>query len=167
MANLRLVFLAAAVVLVGLPALRADAGMVGQAAPAWRLKDVRGQPVSSDDFKGKVVVLNFWATWCPPCRREIPGFVDLAKKFQGQVAFVGVSMDEGGPDGVRKFVERYSVSYPIVMGNYQVAGAYRMGDAIPVTYLIDQEGTIRDEHVGQEDPAALEKRIAALLAPPS
>ena len=132
-------------------------------APAWKLRDVEGREVSSDSFKGKVVVLDFWATWCPPCRAEIPGYVDLSKKYGDRLVIVGVSLDEGGPKVVRDFVKKFGVTYPIVMGDDAIQQAYGGMEAIPTTFLIDQEGRIRDKKVGAEKTELYERKIAALL----
>jgi peroxiredoxin len=133
-------------------------------APAWQLKDVNGNTVSSDDFKGKVVVLDFWATWCPPCRAEIPGYVDLYRKYgKDGLVVVGVSLDEGGPTVVKDFVAKFGVSYPIVMGDETVQKAFGGMEGIPTTFLIDRAGQIRDRKMGAEPASEYEKKVAALL----
>lgn len=133
-------------------------------APDWKLRDLDGRPVSSTDFKGKVVVLDFWATWCPPCRKEIPGYVDLYRKYgKNRLAIVGVSLDEGGPTVVREFVQKFGVTYPVVMGDDAVQNAFGGMEAIPTTFLIDQRGQIRDKKVGAEPTEEYEKKIASLL----
>lgn len=134
-------------------------------APAWKLKDLDGKLVSSDEFKGKVVVVDFWATWCPPCRAEIPGYVDLYKKYgKDRLAIVGVSLDESGPAAVKEFVKKFNINYPIVMGDTDVVGAFGGMDAIPTTFLIDRTGQIRDKKVGAMDAEQYERKIAAVLA---
>jgi thiol-disulfide isomerase/thioredoxin len=145
----------------------APAGAGLKAAPEWHLKDVDGRPVSSADFKGKVVVVDFWATWCPPCRSEIPGYVALQKKYaKDGLVIVGVSVDQGGPAVVRKFVEKFGVAYTILMADAAVIQAFGGIDAIPTTFLIDRDGNIRDRKVGAIATAAYEKRILKVLAPP-
>lgn len=134
------------------------------AAPAWKLTGLDGKELSSDAFKGKVVVLDFWATWCPPCRAEIPGYVDLYRKYGAdKLAIVGVSVDEGGAKVVQDFVKKFGINYPVVMADQGVVAAYGGIEAIPTTFLIDRDGQIRDKKVGAESTEAYEKKIASLL----
>lgn len=133
-------------------------------APAWKLKDVQGQAVSSDQFKGKVVVIDFWATWCGPCRQEIPGYVDLQKKYGADgLVIIGVSLDQAGPAVVAEFMKKFGVNYPMVMGDDDVQAAFGGMEAIPTTFLIDRAGRIRDRKVGTEPTEVYEQKIVALL----
>ena len=107
------------------PLLCADDAFKPFPMPAWTLKDVDGKPVTSDELKGKVVVLDFWATWCGPCRSEIPGYVELQKKYrEAGLAVVGVSLDQDGLEKVRKFIEEKGINYRIVMGDDNITGAF-------------------------------------------
>ena len=118
------------------------------AAPAWKLKDLDGKVVSSETFKGKVVVLDFWATWCPPCRAEIPGYVDLQKKYgKDGLVVIGVSLDDG-PAVVKTFVAKFGVNYQIVMGNEKTAEIFGGVEAIPTTFIIDRKGEVREIYTG-------------------
>ena len=133
-------------------------------APAWRLKDLNGTTVSSEQFKGKVVVVDFWATWCPPCREEIPGYIDLTRKYgQDGLVVIGVSLDQAGPDVVKAFASKAGINYPLVMGDEQVVAAFGGVEGIPTTFLIDRAGQIRDRKVGLAPTAEYEQRILAVL----
>ncbi len=133
-------------------------------APAWKMKDLEGKTVSSDDFKGKVVVLDFWATWCPPCRAEIPGYVDLYRKYgKDKLVIIGASVDEGGPAVVKDFVTKFGVAYPVVMADDATQAAFGGLEGVPTTFLIDQNGQLRDKKIGAEPTEEYEKKILALL----
>lgn len=137
-----------------------------QPSPAWELKDVDGKTVKSADFKGKVVILDFWAAWCPPCRAEIPGFIELRKKYQNQgLVVAGVSLDQGGAAGVKKFMEKEGVNYPVLLGSEEVVRAFGGVEAIPTTFIIDRKGRIAGKHEGFTDKDDFEKEIKPLLKP--
>jgi thiol-disulfide isomerase/thioredoxin len=123
--------------------------LTGQPAPAWKLKDLAGHEVSSDQFKGKVVVLDFWATWCGPCVSEIPGYIELQKKYgPAGLVIVGISVDQNGPAPVKKFVAAKGMNYTVVMGDDAVAEAFGGIEAIPTTFLIDRAGRIVHQKTG-------------------
>ncbi len=133
-------------------------------APTWALKDVHGQTISSEQFKGKIVVVDFWATWCGPCRTEIPGYVDLQRKYGKEgLVIVGVSLDQAGPQVVEEFVKKFGVNYQMVMGDDAMVAAFGGMDAIPTTFLIDRAGQIRDRKMGAEPTDIYEKKVTALL----
>mgnify|MGYP000915414110 CR=1 FL=1 len=133
-------------------------------APTWKLEDLAGKPVSSEDFKGKVVVVDFWATWCPPCREEIPGYIELQQKYGPKgLVIVGVSLDQAGPDVVKAFATKTGINYPLVMGDDKVVSDFGGVEGIPTTFLIDRQGQIRDRKVGMEPKEVYEKKIVALL----
>jgi len=132
------------------------------AAP-WKLKDLDGKTVSLSDFKGKVVVLDFWATWCPPCRMEIPHFIALQKQYASQgMSVVGISLDES-PDAVVAFAKKEGINYPIVMGDEKVVADYGNIEAIPTTFIIDQNGKIVNKYVGYTEPDVIENDVKKLL----
>jgi peroxiredoxin len=138
---------------------------VGQ-APAWRLKDPDGNIVSSDQFRGKVVVLDFWATWCVPCRVEIPGYVELQRKYaKDGLVIIGVSLDQEGPAVVKAFLAKHNVNYTIVMGDDDIVNAFGGIDAYPTTYIIDRDGIIRDRKIGTMAAAKFEKKVLLWLKP--
>jgi len=152
--------------LVSAAALASAAPVPPTPAPVWNLKDVNGHDVSSEQLKGKVVVVDFWATWCPPCRQEIPGYVDLQKKYaQDGLVDVGISLDAKGPAVVKQFVDKYQVSYLIVMGTEEVTKAFGGMDAIPTTFIIDRAGQIRERKVGSVPREVFEKSVLTYLKP--
>ncbi len=135
-----------------------------QAAPPWELKDLEGKPVKLSDFKGKVVILNFWATWCPPCRKEIPALIRLQTKYKDKgLVVVAISLDQGGASTVKPFVTRMKINYPVVIGDEKTAAAYGSVQVIPTTFYVDREGNIAGEHQGDADQAAFEAEIKPLL----
>jgi thiol-disulfide isomerase/thioredoxin len=138
-------------------------------APAWSLKDPDGNTVNSDQFKGKVVVLDFWATWCTPCKAEIPGYIELQRKYGADgLVFVGVAVDQDGAGVVKRFVRQFGVNYPVVLvGDSDIQSAYGDVSVIPTTFIIDREGRIRDRKVGKEPTADYERQILAVLKPPA
>jgi cytochrome c biogenesis protein CcmG/thiol:disulfide interchange protein DsbE len=122
---------------------------VGQPMPAFSLKDADGQTVHPADYKGKVLLLDFWATWCGPCKIEIPWFMDFERQFKDQgFAVVGVSMDEDGWNAVKPYVQKMKMNYRILLGNDDVSSAYGGLDSLPTTLLIDRQGKIASVHVG-------------------
>jgi peroxiredoxin len=138
-------------------------------APDFKLTDINGKTISLSDYKGKVLFLNFWATWCPPCRAEIPDFVEAygQEKARG-LEILGVSLDTKGKDVVAAFVEKYKINYPIVLETRktteQLIGDYEPGQYIPTTIVIDKQGRIRDKKVGQMDKQELLKYFNQLKA---
>lgn len=133
-------------------------------APDWQLKDVDGKVVSSEQFKGKVVIVDFWATWCMPCREEIPGYIELQKKYaKDGVVVVGMSTDQQGPEVVKQFIEKFGVPYQIVMAEDATVEAFGSPEILPTTFIIDRAGMVRDRKEGPEATADFEKRLRAVL----
>ena len=146
------------------PILRAADDFKPAPAPAWQLKDVNGTVVSFDQFKGKVVVLDFWATWCAPCRSEIPGYVALQEKYaRAGLVMVGVSLDREGPEVVKKFMTDQKINYQIVLGDEKIAEAFGGVEAIPTTFIIDRQGTIRYRKVGAMPADEFESVVTPFL----
>jgi len=134
-------------------------------APSFTLQDLKGNQISLSDFKGKVVVLDFWATWCPPCVKEIPHFIELYEQYKDRgFAMVGISVDRGGISVVKSFAQKHRVNYPILMADGQVAKAYGGITYIPTTFVIDAAGNIRQKYVSYQDKAVFEADIKKLLA---
>jgi cytochrome c biogenesis protein CcmG/thiol:disulfide interchange protein DsbE len=135
-----------------------------KAAPDWRLTNLDGKSVKLSDFRGKVVILNFWTTWCPPCRREIPSFISLQKQYGDKgLVVVGVSLDEKGPGIVKPFVTKMGINYPVVMGDQKTAADYGGIAVVPTTFVIDRKGQVVAEHQGDAERATFEAEIKPLL----
>ncbi len=134
------------------------------AAPEWKLYDLAGNAVSSDQFAGKVVLVDFWATWCGPCRKSIPDIIDLYEDYKDQgLTVVGVSLDQKGPSVVEPFVQKMNITYPIVMGNQQVVQDFGGIRGIPTAFVISQDGKIYQRYVGLRPRSVYEKDIKDLL----
>jgi peroxiredoxin len=133
-------------------------------APDFTVERLEGAPVTLSALRGEVVLLDFWATWCPPCREEIPGYIELTKKYgKDGLVIIGISLDQAGPGVVRPFVAKSGINYPIVMGDDTTVAAFGGVEGIPTTFLIDREGLIRDKKVGMMATAEYEKKILAIL----
>ena len=117
--------------------------------PGFTVTDLDGKTVSFADLRGKVVLVNFWATWCPPCRAEIPDLVALQDKYRDKLVVIGISEDEDAtPAQVKAFGVERKVNYPIVMKTPELAKIFKGVSALPTTFVIDPEGKIRQRHVG-------------------
>ena len=136
------------------------------AAPQFSLVSLAGENINLDAYKGKVVLLDFWATWCGPCRIEIPGFVRLQQKYGTQgLAIIGVSMDDSS-DPVRRFYSDFRMNYPVVMGSDKLGELYGGILGLPTSFLIGRDGRIYAKHVGLTDESVFESEIKELLAAP-
>ncbi|MGB9774129.1 MAG: peroxiredoxin family protein [Bacteroidota bacterium] len=137
----------------------------GQPAPDFVLPHTQNRKIKLSDYRGKVVIVDFWATWCPPCRAEIPGFIDLYSKYKDKgFVMLGISLDEGGLSDVVPFVKQYKMNYPVLIGNSQVVAAYGGIRGIPTTFIIDKKGMIRARFEGYRPKATFENLITKLLA---
>jgi len=158
----------ASLVVSGNRSLASDANQLERPkpAPGWDLKDIDGQTVHSSDFAGKVVVLDFWATWCPPCRAEIPGFIELQRKYQAQgLAVIGVSVDQASAGTVKEFAEKLMINYPVVLGDTKTVDAYGGIAGLPTTFVIDRNGRMVKQHLGFTERSEIESEIKPLLKP--
>ena len=143
------------------------AACMADAKPAkldFSMKDLDGKTVSLASFKGKVVLLNFWATWCGPCKAEIPGFVELQAKYKDTLTVVGYSVDDTA-DKARAFATEYKINYPILLGEgrEEVQDAYGPIWGIPASFLISKDGKVCRKHMGIAPKAVFEKEITALM----
>ena len=133
-------------------------------APDFTLRNGDGEAYSLSDFKGKMVILNFWATWCPPCKREIPDFIELYEKYEEQgLVILGVSVDQGGWMVTKEFVDKAGINYPIVMANRDVIYQYGGIKSIPTTYVINQKGHIAGQFTGYRSKNVWEEQIKSVL----
>ncbi|MGA9120110.1 MAG: TlpA family protein disulfide reductase [Bacteroidota bacterium] len=131
-------------------------------APGFHLTDIQGKTVSLADFRGKVVILDFWATWCPPCRREIPDFIRLQSEYQSKgVQIVGIALDE--PEKVKAFALNAGMNYPVLLGNDDVSYQYGGISGIPTTFIIDRKGNIVQRFEGFTPKDEFEGEIQKLL----
>ena len=134
-----------------------------KAAPNFSLDDSQGKAIKLSDFRGKVVLLDFWATWSHGCKTEIPWFMEFHKKYASDgLAVIGVSMDEDGWKSVKPFLTEWKIPYSIVVGNQELGKLYSV-EAMPVTLLIDREGRIAETHAGVVQKDSFEKEINKLL----
>ena len=132
-------------------------------APDFSLPDLTGHSVSLTSFRGKVILLHFWATWCEPCREEIPHFVELQNKYGDQgLQIIGVSMDDG-PEPVRDFYQRFKMNYPVVMGNAKTGEIYGGILGLPIAFVVGRDGRIYAKHRGATEIPVFEKEIVNLL----
>lgn len=135
-----------------------------QPAPPFEMKDANGAMATLADYKGQVLLLNFWATWCVPCKAEIPWFQEFEGKFSAQgFHALGVSLDEEGWNVVKPYVEERKITYRMVIGDEQVSTLYGGIDSLPTTFLIDREGKIAAIHTGLVSKATYQKEIEDLL----
>ena len=144
--------------------LTANGDGTRKAAPDFELKDSDGRTVRLSDYKGKVIVLDFWATWCSPCKVEIPWFQEFERKNKDRgFAVLGVAMDDGGWNTVKPFLKEFKVNYRVMMGDDQTADRFGGIEALPTTLLIDRSGRIASTHVGLVSKKDFENAIEQLL----
>ncbi len=135
-------------------------------APAVEVTTLGGRTISLASLKGKVVIVDFWATWCPPCREEIPHFVELYKTYAPQLEILGLAMDEEGAEVVTPFVEKHGVRYPVALSTEALADAFGGVRGLPTTFVIDPEGRIVKKYLGYQPPEGFEQDVRALLPNP-
>ncbi len=151
--------LASAALLVGLTSCAKEKPVLD-----FALKDSTGKTVKLSDYRGKVVLLNFWATWCAPCKVEIPWFVEFQKTYkEHDFAVLGVSMDEDGWDSVRPYMAEHKLNYPVVVGGDTIERMFGGVDDLPTTFLVDRDGHIVKKHVGLVSKNTWEDEIGTML----
>ena len=135
-------------------------------APDFILPQLGGQDLRLSSYRGKVVLLDFWASWCEPCRVETPHLIELQQKYGDRgLQIIGVSMDDRA-DPARAFYQQFHMNYPVVMGNAKTGELYGGVLGLPIGFLINRDGRIYAKHIGATDPAVVEKEIATLLQQP-
>lgn len=146
----------AAAVLLAAAAPACSAPQDKTPAPGFTVTDLQGRTFSLADFKGKVLFLNFWATWCPPCRQEIPDFIAAYKDLKGDgLEIVGLSVDRLTAEALAEWVKDVGINYPVALASREHVRAFQPGDYIPTTLVIDPDGNIRHRHVGALDKERL------------
>ena len=139
-----------------------------KALPGIALTDDKGGPVDLSAYKGRVVLLDFWATWCTGCKEEIPWFMEFQNKYKKSgLDVVGASLDEDGWKSVKPFLSDHKINYRIVIGTFESAKQFGVDKGMPVSVLIDRTGKIADLHPGMVDKDAFEREIQTLLKEPA
>jgi thiol-disulfide isomerase/thioredoxin len=135
-------------------------------APDFQLTGLDGQPVTLAGSKGKVILLNFWATWCGPCRAEIPDLIKLQNKYNDRLQILGIVVDDDDPEAIRKFVEKFRINYPVAMATGDLRLEYGGIPALPTSFVLDVQGRVVQKHEGLRDPVLYETEIRSLLGLP-
>jgi len=136
------------------------------AAPEFKVAGLDGKPVTLADAHGKVVLLNFWATWCGPCRAEIPDLIELQTRYKDQLQIIGLTVDEEDAGTVEKVVDETGINYPVAMAPAELRIKYGGITALPTSFLLDSLGRVVQKHEGLRDPLLYELEIRALLGLP-
>jgi len=136
------------------------------AAPDFQLKDVDGKPLTLAGLRGKVILLNFWATWCGPCREEIPSLIALQNRYKDKLQIIGMLTDDDDDDALHKMIETEGINYPVVLATPQIRFEYGGIPALPTLFVINAEGRVVQKHVGLFNPALYETEVRALLELP-
>ena len=143
---------------------QAAQGEARKEAPNFTLKDINGDQFQLSQLKGKVVILDFWATWCPPCRQEIPHFVDLQKQYQSKgLEIVGISVDDRGAAVVKPFAQKFNINYTMLVDGQAITNLYGGVQGIPTTFVLDKQGRIVKKFVGLTDRSVFENLVQGLL----
>ena len=139
----------------------------GTKAPALALRDLRGRTVRVSDYKGKIVLLNFWATWCPPCRAEMPDLVKWQRENRSNgLQVIGITYPPTNRVEVRSFTRSIKINYPIVLGDKETKALFDSGEALPLSVVIDREGNVREVIQGIVLPEEFEQKVKPLLYKP-
>ena len=134
--------------------------------PEFNLQDLDGQTISPAHWRGKVILLNFWATWCGPCRAEIPDLIQLQAKYAGRLQIIGLSVDEGPAEAVKRFAQRVRINYPIAIAPPELQAKFGGILALPTLFLLDTNAGVVQKHIGLRNPVLYETEVRALLGLP-
>jgi thiol-disulfide isomerase/thioredoxin len=134
--------------------------------PPFLVNDLDGNVISTAAWHGKVVLLNFWATWCPPCREEIPMMIELASRYKDRLQIIGVSMDDAPPEEVREFAKHEGITYPVIMGSRSISAEYGGVPALPTSFVVNTDGRIVQKHTGLYSLEVYDNEVRALLGMP-
>jgi len=149
---------------LALSALFVAFALAGDPAPNFKLSTMDGKSIELKSLAGKAVVVNFWATWCGPCRHEIPGMMKIYEKYKAKgLEIIGISVDRGGWKDLKPFLTKSPISYPIVLGGDEVVKAYGGIEAIPTSFFIDRKGNIVSKTVGSLEEEDFEKAVKSIL----
>ena len=162
---------AGVIILIAIFTVACDKGSTGSTtagelknAPDFKLEKVGGGMVKLSEYKGNIIILDFWATWCPPCIKEIPDFVELQKEYGAKgLVILGISLDQNTKKALPPFMKKYKINYPILLTDGKVDKAYGGVSGIPTTFVIDQKGAIYKQYVGFRPKQVFESDIKALL----
>jgi thiol-disulfide isomerase/thioredoxin len=132
-------------------------------APDFKLTTLDGKPVTLADSHGKVILLNFWATWCGPCRAEIPDLIELQNKYKDKLQILGLVVDDDDQHAIKEFVEKFAINYPVAIASNDIRFQYGGIAALPTSFVLDSEGRIVQKHEGLRDPLLYETEIRSLL----
>lgn len=164
MQNLKIVALFAALLVVAILAGCATPAKPASDVPQFSLSSLEGKTVAMKDLSNKVVIVDFWATWCGPCREEIPHLNELYSELKGKgLEIVGISMDTDGTDGVKDFAREFRIQYPIVMGDEKVAESFGGIIGLPTTFVIDRKGKVAKKYIGLPPAEDMRKIVKELV----
>lgn len=125
-----------------------EKGAVHSQAPDFKLASVDGKKIKLSDYKGKIIIIDFWATWCPPCRKGIPDLIEIQKEYGIDLVVIGISVDSETKKEVFPFMQNTGINYPVAFADREVVQSYGGIESIPTSFVIDQKGTIVDKHIG-------------------
>jgi thiol-disulfide isomerase/thioredoxin len=135
-------------------------------APALDIKDLDGKPLTLDEGKGKIIIVNFWATWCGPCRAEIPDLIELQNKYKEQLEIIALATDEDDAAEVKKFSQKAGINYRVAMAPDKLRTEFGGIPALPTSFVLDTQGRVVQKHIGLSDPSIYELEVRALLGLP-